>query len=144
MEDKALFDLCLAGYRLPVASAFASSPASVGNATCYRCGSTGHYASFCTQHTASSTSASHRRHPPPHPTSWGDESTCTKRELLSLMGHLSFAVKVVKPGRLFLQCLIDVSSSVTQLHHRIHLSADTKAEKHGGGPSFPPGTVLTT
>ena len=60
--------------------------------------------------------------------SWCDRSTCTKRELLSLVGHLSFAAKVVKPGRLFLRRLIDVSSSVTQLHHRIHLSADTRED----------------
>ena len=59
---------------------------------------------------------------------WHDKTSCTKRDLLSLIGHLSFAAKVVKPGRLFLRRLIDVSSSVSQLHHRIHLSAETKED----------------
>ena len=48
-EDKALFDLCLAGYRLPATSAFSSSAAASASATCFRCGSVGHYASSCTQ-----------------------------------------------------------------------------------------------
>ena len=60
--------------------------------------------------------------------SWRDKHSCTKRELLSLIGHLSFAAKVVKPGRLFLRRLIDVASSVTQLHHRIHLSVDSRED----------------
>ena len=47
---------------------------------------------------------------------------------MSLIGHLSFAAKVVKPGRLFLRRLIDVSTSVTQLHHRIHLSAGARQD----------------
>ena len=60
--------------------------------------------------------------------SWRDRPTCTKRDLLALIGHLSFAAKVVKPGRLFLRRLIDLSTSVTQLHHRIHLSVDARAD----------------
>ena len=61
-------------------------------------------------------------------TSWQDKHSCTKRELLTLIGHLSFAAKVVKPGRLFLRRLIDASTSVRQLHHHIHLSHDTKED----------------
>jgi len=34
--------------------------------------------------------------------------TCTKRELLSLIGKLAFACKVVPPGRIFLRRLIDL------------------------------------
>ena len=60
--------------------------------------------------------------------SWHDRHSCTKRDLLSLIGHLSFAAKVVKPGRLFLRRLIDVSTSVAQLHHRIHLSVDARQD----------------
>ena len=66
MEDKALFDLCLSGYRVPATSAFASSPATAGNATCFRCGSIGHFASSCTHRAASSSSASTAL-PPPAP-----------------------------------------------------------------------------
>ena len=39
----------------------------------------------------------------------------TKRELLSLIGFLSFACKVIKPGRIFLRRLIDLSVTVDSL-----------------------------
>ena len=61
-------------------------------------------------------------------TAWEGKQGCVKRELLALIGHLSFAAKVVKPGRLFLRRLIDASTSVSQLHHHIHLSHDTKED----------------
>ena len=61
-------------------------------------------------------------------TSWKDRPRCTKRELLSLIGCLSFAAKVVKPGRLFLRRLIDISTTVNQLHHRIHLSYEARQD----------------
>ena len=38
---------------------------------------------------------------------WSTEKKCTKRELLSLIGKLAFAAKVVRLGRLFLRSLID-------------------------------------
>ena len=50
VEDKPLFDLCLAGQRLP--SSAAASAASV-SATCYRCGVVGHYATSCPHSSAS-------------------------------------------------------------------------------------------
>ena len=59
---------------------------------------------------------------------WNDKQTCTKRELLALIGHLSFAAKVVKPGRLFLRRLINASTTVSRLHHHIHLSQETKED----------------
>ena len=59
---------------------------------------------------------------------WEDKHSCTKRELLALIGHLSFAAKVVKPGRLFLRRLIHASTLASQLHHHIHLSRDTKED----------------
>ena len=40
---------------------------------------------------------------------WTDKRTCTKRELLSLIGMLQHAASVVKPGRIFLRRLIDLS-----------------------------------
>ena len=48
--------------------------------------------------------------------------TCTKRELLSLIGKLAFACKVVPPGRLFLRRLIDLSTTVRHLHHHATLN----------------------
>ena len=59
---------------------------------------------------------------------WKDKRSCKKRELLSLIGHLSFAAKVVKPGRLFLRRLIDASTRAQHLHHRIHISAETRRD----------------
>ena len=48
--------------------------------------------------------------------------TCTKQRLLSLIGKLAFACKVVPPGRIFLRRLIDLSTSVGPLHHHITLN----------------------
>ena len=53
---------------------------------------------------------------------------CTKRELLSLIGRLSFACKVVPTGRIFLRCLIDKASSVSHLHHHLHLNLEDRAD----------------
>ena len=49
---------------------------------------------------------------------------CTKRELLSLIGKLSFACKVIPAGRIFLRRLIDTSCSVSHLHHHIRLTKE--------------------
>ena len=60
--------------------------------------------------------------------SWKGRKKCTKRELLSLIGSLSFASKVVKPGRMFLHSLIDLSCSISSLNHRISLNAESRAD----------------
>ena len=51
---------------------------------------------------------------------------CTKRQLLSLIGKLSFSYKVLPAGRIFLRHLINLSTTVTKLHH--HLLLTTKAK----------------
>ena len=48
--------------------------------------------------------------------------TCTKQHLLSLIGKLAFACKVVSPRRIFLRRLIDLSTTVGPLHHHIILN----------------------
>ena len=53
---------------------------------------------------------------------------CTKRELLSLIGRLSFATKIIRPGRLFLRRLIDLSTTVKQLNHYIYLNKEAKKD----------------
>ena len=53
---------------------------------------------------------------------WPARSTCSKRELLSLIGTLSFAAKVVPAGRTFLRRMIDLSTSVPSPDHTITLS----------------------
>ena len=59
---------------------------------------------------------------------WYDKLTCTKRELLSLIGFLSFACKVVKPGRIFLRRLIDLSTTVENLNSIIALDEEAKLD----------------
>ena len=49
---------------------------------------------------------------------------CTKRELLSLIGKLSFCCKVLPAGRMFLRRMIDLSTTVSHLHHRISLTTE--------------------
>ena len=59
---------------------------------------------------------------------WKGKKKCTKRELLSLIGSLSFAAKVVKPGRMFPRRLIDLSTTVSHLHHHVQLSSESRAD----------------
>ena len=53
---------------------------------------------------------------------------CTKQELLSLIGKLSFSYKVLLAGRIFLRRLIDLSTTVKQTHHHIRLTADARLD----------------
>ena len=61
-------------------------------------------------------------------TQWIGKKKCTKRELLSLIGKLSFAEKVVRSGRLFLRRLIDLSTTAHKLHHHINLNAEARKD----------------
>ena len=47
---------------------------------------------------------------------------CTQRELLSLIGKLSFCCKVLPVGIIFLRRMIDLSNTVVRLHHHISAS----------------------
>ena len=53
---------------------------------------------------------------------WLSRTSCTKRELLSLIGLLSISAKVVPPGRTFLRRMINTSTAVSQLDQRIPLT----------------------
>ena len=59
---------------------------------------------------------------------WGTRRTAKKRELLELIGFLSFAAKVVKPGRTFLRRLIDLSTTVDSLEHFVTMNADARED----------------
>ena len=48
---------------------------------------------------------------------------CTKCELLSLIGKLSFSCKVLPAGWIFLQRLIDLSTTAKKMHHHIRLTS---------------------
>ena len=51
---------------------------------------------------------------------------CTMRTLLSFVGSLSFACKVVVLGRVFLSHLIQLCYSVHKLHHYVYLNKNIK------------------
>ena len=53
---------------------------------------------------------------------------CTKRNLLSLIGKLAFAAKVIPAGRLFTRRLIDASTRARCLHHHLRLSRASQAD----------------
>ena len=55
-------------------------------------------------------------------------STCTKRQLFSLIGKLSFAYKVTPAGCIFLRRLIGLSRTETHLHHLVTISWEVKLD----------------
>ena len=59
---------------------------------------------------------------------WKNRKKCIKKELLSLIGLLSFACKVVKCGRFFLRRLIDLSTTVHSLYHHISISPESRKD----------------
>ena len=50
--------------------------------------------------------------------------------MLSLLGHLSYASKVVVRGRTYVARLIELPHSVTNLHDHIRLTCDIKDDLH--------------
>lgn len=59
---------------------------------------------------------------------WRGRKACRKRELLSLIGSLSHACKVVRSGRTFLRRLIDLSTKAVRLDHFIRLNEEARAD----------------
>ena len=59
---------------------------------------------------------------------WLGRRTATKQELLSLIGKLHHISLVVRPGCLFVRRLIDLSSSVKELRHRINLKNEARRD----------------
>ena len=57
---------------------------------------------------------------------WLSRRKCTKKELLSLIGKLSFVCRVVRPGRTFLRRLITLSTKVKRNHHHIDITSDAR------------------
>ena len=58
---------------------------------------------------------------------WHVRKAATKRQLLSLIGHLTHATKVVIPGRIFLRRMIDLSAKAKQLNHWVHLNQEFRS-----------------
>ena len=59
---------------------------------------------------------------------WVERRSCTRRELESLLGHLSHAATVVRQGRTFLRQLFPLLSLDRASHHRIRLNAGARAD----------------
>lgn len=60
--------------------------------------------------------------------SWRRKRGCTKRELLSLIGLLQHACKVVHPGRSFLRRMINLSMIAREPHHHIRLNSNFRSD----------------
>ena len=54
--------------------------------------------------------------------------TCSKQEMLSLLGHLNFACRVIPAGRSFMSRLFVAAHSVKKLHHKVTLNQETRAD----------------
>ncbi len=59
---------------------------------------------------------------------WTVKKSCTKRELLSLIGFLQHACRVIRPGRAFLRRMIDLSMCARALHHRVRQNAGFRSD----------------
>ena len=64
---------------------------------------------------------------------WQGRRTATKQQLLSLIGKLQNISLVVRPGRLFLRRLIDLSCTVKELNHHINLNTEARKDTYNGG-----------
>ena len=53
---------------------------------------------------------------------------CVKRDLLSLLGHLVFASRVVVPGRTFMSRLFHAAKKVSKLHYSVNLNSECRAD----------------
>ena len=53
---------------------------------------------------------------------WRGRKCCTKRELLSLIGSLQHAAKVVRPGRSFIRRMIDLSTVRNRMDDKLRLN----------------------
>jgi hypothetical protein len=56
--------------------------------------------------------------------------TCTKQELLSLLGHLHYASRVMRPGRSFVSYLIWLSTTVEGLFEQVYLTDVCRADMY--------------
>ncbi|XP_078017752.1 uncharacterized protein LOC144458670 [Epinephelus lanceolatus] len=54
--------------------------------------------------------------------------SCTKRQLLSLLGHLNFALRIIPQGRAFISHLLSIAYSVPSLLSTISLNHSCRAE----------------
>ena len=63
-------------------------------------------------------------------TSWLGKRKATKREILSLVGSLQHASKVVRPGRTFTARMYSTAARVKELYHFTRLNKDFQSDLH--------------
>ncbi len=68
---------------------------------------------------------------------WECQKSCTKRELLSIIGQLQHACCAIRPGRSFLRRMIELSKCVKELHHRVRLNAAFRSDLKWWGCFLP-------
>ena len=56
------------------------------------------------------------------------KTACSKREILSVLGHLNFACRVVRHGRTFIASLIKLSCQRKELYHYISLTQEVRED----------------
>ncbi|CAC5360218.1 unnamed protein product [Mytilus coruscus] len=54
--------------------------------------------------------------------SYLNRRSCSKHEMLSLLGHLNYACKVIIPGRSFVSYLLTLAHSVKELNHHVTIT----------------------
>ncbi len=59
---------------------------------------------------------------------WRDMKSCWKRDLLSIISHLSHTCRAVRAGRSFLRKLLDLSMTLKQLDRRVRLNVSARAD----------------
>ena len=58
--------------------------------------------------------------------SWSSRKKCLKRELLSLIGKLNFACRIIPAGHIFLRRLIDLSTSARLPHRHVTMNREAR------------------
>ena len=59
---------------------------------------------------------------------WLPRKSCTRREMESLLGHLSHAASVIRPGRLYLRQMFALLPLAPEPHHHIRLNLSARAD----------------
>ncbi len=59
---------------------------------------------------------------------WRGMKSCTRRELESIVGHLRFASRAMRPGRAFMRRLVDLGTTVKQRDRRVRLNLSARAD----------------
>ena len=59
---------------------------------------------------------------------FADTTSCTKQQLLQLLGHLNFATRIIPQGRSFISHLLSLASSVPALTNQVNISPECRME----------------